>query len=229
MHGTTPHRGRNPYIHGMANRRVGIWVIGAFGNVGASVALGLAALRRGLCSTTGLVTAMPEFESADLDAPTDFVFGGHDVRPSDLATEAAAVGGARPAFPSTLVEQCRRDLTTWSDNVRPGLAGTRPREAAERLRTDWSEFTSRHELSQLVVINLASTEAVPTSASEWPTSAHYAMAAVEAGLPYVNFTPSIGADLPGILAQAERNGVPVAGSDGKTGEDRKSTRLNSSH
>src|SRR5262249_17042498 len=37
----------------MANRRVGIWLIGACGGVGTTAALGLAALRRGLTDTTG--------------------------------------------------------------------------------------------------------------------------------------------------------------------------------
>ena len=53
----------------MATRRVGLWLIGAFGGVGSTVALGLAALARKLTSPTGLVTALPVCEGLDLDSP----------------------------------------------------------------------------------------------------------------------------------------------------------------
>ena len=52
----------------MANRRVGIWLIGVFGGVGSTVAMGLSAMSRGLASTTGLVTAGPGPSRRDLDA-----------------------------------------------------------------------------------------------------------------------------------------------------------------
>jgi myo-inositol-1-phosphate synthase len=46
----------------------------------------------------------------------------------------------------------------------------------------------------------------------------YAYAAIQAGYSYVNFTPSIGALFPAMVQLAEREGVPVMGNDGKTGE-----------
>ena len=51
-----------------------------------------------------------------------------------------------------------------------------------------------------------------------PPSALYALAAIEVGAAFVDFTPSVGARLPAIEALAEAHEVPVAGSDGKTGE-----------
>ena len=51
-----------------SNRRVGLWLIGAFGGVGTTAALGLAALSRGLTDDTSLVTALPLFDGLDLDA-----------------------------------------------------------------------------------------------------------------------------------------------------------------
>jgi len=51
-----------------------------------------------------------------------------------------------------------------------------------------------------------------------PPSALYALAAIETGCAYVDFTPSVGARLPAIEALAEAHDVPLAGSDGKTGE-----------
>ena len=63
----------------MTQRRVGLWLIGAYGGVGATAALGLAALARGLTDTTSLVTALPLFEGLGLDEPAQFVLGGHDI------------------------------------------------------------------------------------------------------------------------------------------------------
>jgi myo-inositol-1-phosphate synthase len=45
----------------------------------------------------------------------------------------------------------------------------------------------------------------------------YALAAVAAGVPVVNFTPN-SVEIPLLLDQAVRQGVPVAGRDGKTGQ-----------
>ena len=64
----------------MSQRRVGLWLIGAFGGVGTTATLGLSAWSRGLIDTTSLVTALPLFEPLKLDAPTSFVVGGHEIR-----------------------------------------------------------------------------------------------------------------------------------------------------
>jgi myo-inositol-1-phosphate synthase len=55
-------------------------------------------------------------------------------------------------------------------------------------------------------------------ATALPPSAWYAFAAIEAGFPFVNFTPSAGAALPALIALAEQRRVPLSGQDGKTGE-----------
>jgi myo-inositol-1-phosphate synthase len=51
-----------------------------------------------------------------------------------------------------------------------------------------------------------------------PTSSVYAFAALDAGFPYVNMTPSRGATLPALEELAQKRGVPHAGQDLKTGE-----------
>ncbi|MBX7103443.1 MAG: inositol-3-phosphate synthase [Gemmataceae bacterium] len=214
----------------MASRRVGIWLIGAGGAVGASVALGLSALCRGQIDTTGLVSALPHFRSLDLDPLDSIVLGGHDIREYDLATEAAKVGGGTPAYPPRLVDACRPDLDTWTRNGRPRAA------SVADFQRDLAEFATRHNLTQLVVINVASTEspAEPHPAHDsaeklmaaartgdyrsMPPSGWDALATISSGHPYVNFTPSCGCNLPGLLELASQRGVPVAGSDAKTGE-----------
>ena len=51
-----------------------------------------------------------------------------------------------------------------------------------------------------------------------PPSSLYALAAIETGCAFVDFTPSVGARLPALEALAETHELPLAGSDGKTGE-----------
>ncbi|MEV0122489.1 inositol-3-phosphate synthase [Streptomyces sp. NPDC050703] len=51
-----------------------------------------------------------------------------------------------------------------------------------------------------------------------PASSLYAAAALRAGCPYVNFTPSTGLHHPGLAEAARAAGLPHAGRDGKTGQ-----------
>ena len=60
-------------------------LVGAFGGVGTTITLGLSAMARGMMPTTGLVTALPQFEGLGLPEPGDFIVGGHDIRASSFA------------------------------------------------------------------------------------------------------------------------------------------------
>jgi myo-inositol-1-phosphate synthase len=55
-------------------------------------------------------------------------------------------------------------------------------------------------------------------ASVLSSSSIYALAAFEAGCPFINFTPSPGIAVPAIQQRAKELGLPYMGSDGKTGE-----------
>ena len=238
----------------MSTRRVGLWLIGAYGGVAGTVALGLAALRRGLTGTTALTTALPLFAGLDLDGPDAFVLGGHDIRPSGFRQAVLELHERSNVFRHDVVEACLPDLDAWSANVRPGTvlhAGAAvaklaelpetqradtPRAVIDRVQADLRHFQETHRLDQLVVVNVASTEppfetgAVHASADRLaaalgqrhnpvlPASGLYAWAALELGLPYVNFTPSLGASAPALAELAERHGAVYAGKDGKTGE-----------
>jgi myo-inositol-1-phosphate synthase len=111
-------------------------------------------------------------------------------------------------------------------------AGETVRDAIRRLTRDLRTFAAGEPT---VVVNLASTEPPPDpTIASWeldafeqaldrddpriPASSLYAYAALRAGLPYVNFTPSAGASLPALVELARTAGVPLAGRDGKTGE-----------
>jgi myo-inositol-1-phosphate synthase len=110
-----------------------------------------------------------------------------------------------------------------------------PRGIVRRLQADLSEFQKRYALDSIVVVNIASTEplsdvrawpatwadaehALGQAECPLPASSLYAIAALDLGLPYVNFTPSLGALPAGIDELARQRGTCHAGRDGKTGE-----------
>ena len=118
-----------------------------------------------------------------------------------------------------------------------GLEKERSGSAAiERLSMDIDAFRQRHSLDSVVVIHVASSEppfrrhaaharfdklqrALSKPGSNvLPTSSLYALAAIEGGCPFINFTPSLGVNVPAIQERARILGVPFMGRDGKTGE-----------
>jgi myo-inositol-1-phosphate synthase len=157
-------------------RRVGLWLVGAFGGVGTTVALGLSALARGRTPTTGLVTALPMFEGLDLPAPADFVVGGHDIRQGSFEESAEEFRRNSGVFEADLIATCRDDLAAASARVRPGTKlGSGPaisklgtwgdaqparsaREAVDRIAADLAAFVEAEGVEHLVVMNVASTE-----------------------------------------------------------------------
>ena len=122
---------------------------------------------------------------------------------------------------------------------RAATASGSARQAIDRLVADIRAF-ARGEPT--VVVNVTSTEPAPAAAlMDWdaaalqsavddddpriPASCLYALAAIEAGCPHANFTPSAGASLPAVAEIARAAGVPLAGRDGKTGETLLKTAL----
>jgi myo-inositol-1-phosphate synthase len=108
-----------------------------------------------------------------------------------------------------------------------------PREAVDRLRRDFSQFAENNDLEHVVVVNVASTEPpsdtalVPDTWAELdrrldenllPASSLYAMAALDRGCSYINFTPSLGSSLPALEELTRLRGTRHMGCDGKTGE-----------
>jgi len=110
-----------------------------------------------------------------------------------------------------------------------------PRQTIDRIQSDLKNFQKANDLEHVVVMSVASTEppfqtgvqhqtlkamnaALDAGENVLPTSSMYAWAAVELGMPFVNFTPSLGASFPAIQELAKIKGAPLAGQDGKTGE-----------
>ncbi|MFJ3929034.1 MULTISPECIES: inositol-3-phosphate synthase [unclassified Streptomyces] len=200
----------------------GVWLVGARGSVATTVIAGHAALGRDRSAPTAMVTHGPAFEGAGLPALEELVFGGHDTAALPLSDRAAGLAQAG-VLPSGLPALVREDLAKADAEIRAGSPYAVDRRAGQRLidrlAGDIHAFRARHRRERVVVVNLASTEAAPRPGSRgWPPSSLYAAAAVEAGCPYVNFTPSTGMDLPALAGAAQARGLPCAGRDGKTGQ-----------
>ncbi|WDV55700.1 inositol-3-phosphate synthase [Streptomyces coeruleorubidus] len=200
--------------------RVGVWLIGARGSVATTVVAGCAAVTAGLHPPTGMVTETPPFAGSGLPALSSLVFGGHDTLdcPLPKRAEALAAGGV---LPPGLTSAVTAELAAADREIRPGgpLAGD-TRDAEQLINAfaaDIQDFARRHGLSRAVVVNVASTEPAPTG-DALPPSSLYAAAALRAGCPYVNFTPSTGLHHPALASQARSSGLPYAGRDGKTGQ-----------
>ncbi|MFD5265077.1 inositol-3-phosphate synthase [Streptomyces sp. NPDC058335] len=200
--------------------RVGVWLIGARGSVATTVVAGCAALTAGLRPPTGLVTETPAFADSGLPALSSLVFGGHDTLDCPLpkrAEQLAAGGVLPPGLPAAV----GAELAAADREIRPGgpLPGdTRDEEELiSAFVTDLRDFVRRHGLARAVVVNVASTEPAPAGPA-LPASSLYAAAALRAGCPYANFTPSTGLHHPGLAGLAASSGLPHAGRDGKTGQ-----------
>ncbi|MFG2755347.1 inositol-3-phosphate synthase [Streptomyces wuyuanensis] len=203
-------------------RRTGVWLIGARGSVATTAITGCAAVTAGLHPATGMVTETPPFATAALPSLSSLVFGGHDTTacPLPKRAEHLAAGGV---LPHRLPTALRAELTAADDEIRTGgpLPGdTRTDdELITAFAADITAFVRRHDLARAVVVNVASTEPAPAPGSaRLPASSLYAAAAIRAGSPYVNFTPSTGLRTPALEDAARTAGLPHAGRDGKTGQ-----------
>ncbi|NIJ13424.1 myo-inositol-1-phosphate synthase [Saccharomonospora amisosensis] len=217
----------------------GLWLIGARGSVATTAISGLLALRAKVIRPVGCVSALPTFEHAGLPDWDEIHLGGHDIvdTPLEKRAELLAESGV---IPPAVFEAVRTGLSEVDTEIRCGYhpathAGSQA-DAARRLSDDLAEFAQRNGLARVVVLSVSSTEPVFPSLPEHatlkaleaamavpgrtvlPPSSVSAYAALRAGCPYVDFTPSTGIRLPGLRELAGLSDLPYAGCDGKTGE-----------
>ncbi|GGV77209.1 MULTISPECIES: inositol-3-phosphate synthase [Streptomyces] len=199
---------------------VGVWLIGARGSVATTVVAGCAALAAGLHPPTGMLTETSAFSGSGLPALSSLVFGGHDTAHCPLPKRAEELTAAG-VLPHGLTTAVAAELAAADREIRPGgpVAGDRrePEELIAAFAADIQDFTRRTGAARTVVVNVASTEPAPQG-TDLPPSSLYAAAALRAGCPYVNFTPSTGLHHPALAPLATESGLPYAGRDGKTGQ-----------
>ncbi len=225
----------------MTKRKLGIAVVGIGGAVGTTMAAGIELIRKGTAGTQGLPLA--EIVDTGLAEYEEIVIAGWDLYGSNLA-KAAEEHDVLTLKQFNAVEEVLRNSKPWAAVGNPDfvtniegenrISSASHRAAIERIKRDIEKFKA--EAESVVVINLASTEKLAVEGNEiFNTLAGfeqalddddaavspamlYAYAAISAGVPYGNFTPSVAADIPALIELAEQAGVPIAGKDGKTGQ-----------
>ena len=225
----------------MTSRKLGIAVVGIGGAVGTTMVAGIELIKKGLVSTDGL----PLAGIADdiLVDYGDIVFAGWDVFPDHLA-KAAEQHEVLTLKQFAAVEEALRTIKPWPaiadskflSNIDGSnhLSMASHRESIDKVKSDLAEF--RTTVDSVVVINLASTEklaaegnesfnsladlekALDENSNDISPAMLYAYAAIAEGVPYGNFTPSLAADVPALIEFADKQKVPIAGKDGKTGQ-----------
>ena len=225
-----------------SHRPLGVAIVGLGGAVATTAVAGSILLRRGRQGPNGLPLA--EFGDLDLARYDRLVFAGWDLFDKDLATAARAHGVLSDEQLSA-VEDEMSVMYPWPALAnRRFCAGVvaEGEDSALTLREQVAEVQRRLRDfatsvgGPVVVVNLASTEhaldadtpayqtpeafeaALDADGEEVSPAMVYAYAAITAGIPYGNFTPSAAADIPALRELALRRGVPVAGKDGKTGQ-----------
>ena len=225
----------------MSERKLGIAIIGLGGAVGTTMVAGIELLKKGFIGTEGLPLA--DFD-ADLVSYENIKFAGWDLFGEHLA-KAAEEHDVLTHKQFVAVEEDLRKIKPWravgNKSFLENIEGENQfsatdshRDTIEKIQKDLREF--KKTCDSTVVINLASTEkladegnemfnsladfekALDANKQEISPSMLYAYAAISEQIPYGNFTPSVSADIPALIEFAQKQGVPIAGKDGKTGQ-----------
>jgi myo-inositol-1-phosphate synthase len=155
---------------------VGVWLVGARGNIATTAMVGAAAVARGEADTTGMVSARPPVSRLDLPAVENLSFGGHDIRSGSVVDDARELAETNGMPRASTVEAVADDLRGLDDHVRVGTAlncGERVealadaelleadrsvREIVDRIRADVDAFRRAEGLDRVVMVNVASSE-----------------------------------------------------------------------
>ncbi|VFN04774.1 MAG: myo-inositol-1-phosphate synthase [Candidatus Kentron sp. G] len=190
-------------------------------------------------------------DTLGLTSLPQLVFGAWDIRPDDAFAAAMTAGVLEPNLLDTL-RPTLEDIHPMPGVFHAGWLPTMEaphikrdrghRAKAEALRRDIREFMATHGCERGVMLWCASTEvrhepaschldlsafqhALDTDDPTMSPTQLYAWAAIEEGLPFVNGSPNSALELPALQTLAMEEGVPVAGSDFKTGQTLVKTTL----
>jgi myo-inositol-1-phosphate synthase len=222
-------------------RNLGIAIVGLGGAVATTAVAGSILIRKGLQDKVGLPLA--EFEELDLISYDHIHYRGWDIYDDNLF-EAARKHEVLNDSRLSLIEDELKAIKPWpassNNNFCSGVTNgndTRKslREQIKSIENHLYDF-AREIVGPVVMINLASTEhavntedaifqsveafekALDENSDKISPAMLYAYAAIKTNVPYANFTPSMGVDIPALLELSARCRVPVAGKDGKTGQ-----------
>lgn len=160
-----------------------VWLVGMYGVVATTTAVGIAALKRNLIDSTGLVSALPQFEGIDKYADIKNVeIGGHEIRDLDRNMYDATLEHweVNRHFPRDILDAVKDELARYKAKRGTGINcgtginefknlnplerdGYTLREIVDILIDDLKKFRD----DETVMINVASTEPVAPYNSEY--------------------------------------------------------------
>jgi myo-inositol-1-phosphate synthase len=176
--------------------------------------------------------------------PKDFVIGGWDIRGGncyDAAKEARVFEDKDIDSVAKELESIKAMPGVFDSYYVKRLKGTCIKEGKnkyelmEQIRQDIRNFKAQNHLDRLVVVWCASTEiyikqsevhqslqslekGMKENHIDVAPSMLYAYAAIAEGVPFINGAPNLTTDIPAMLEFADKQCVPLAGKDFKTGQ-----------
>ena len=226
----------------LAPQNLGVAIIGLGGAVATTAIAGSLLLKKGIHSKAGLPLA--EFDQLDLTKYENLVFRGWDLYDSNL-NEAARHHAVLDKEQLQAVEGELSEIKPWpavsNKEFCEGVAlkdedrTVSLKDQVQKITRDIQSFEKEIN-APVIIINLASTEhaidmdnkyfatlagfeeGLESNVEDISPAMLYAYAAIKNGNPYANFTPSVAVDIPALVEFAEKQNVPVAGKDGKTGQ-----------
>lgn len=226
--------------------RVGVLLVGLNGATASTFAGGIAAMAMGAVPVSYGTTGLHTFDELNLCDPSVIVVGGWDLVPGSLADALARHGILPPALlarvePTTrLVRAMPAPRTTLDIPIEPTHAEywfpPSILQGVERLRDDIHRFQESNAVESVAVIYVGSPhkrgviplssvniddllQSSPTLTIDLvPSGLLFAVAAIQAGAAFLDFTASETLETSGLLDFAKSNSVQVAGRDGSTGQ-----------
>ena len=178
---------------------------------------------------------------ANLD---DIVFGGWDPIDDNAYEAAMRAGVLEPHHLQPIREELENIKPmsavfeqSWVKNLEGSNVkdGVNKLDLAEQLMEDMEQFKQTHDCDRLVIVWCGSTEAhqeiqevhksleafengLKNNDPNISPSQIYAYAAISKEIPFANGAPNLSVDIPAIIEFAEKNNVPIAGKDFKSGQ-----------
>ncbi|MDZ7816719.1 MAG: inositol-3-phosphate synthase [Planctomycetota bacterium] len=152
----------------------GVMLVGVYGSVALCTMIGAIARRLGKTDDTGMVSTLEEFSHLSLPEPSQWVWGGWDIRNTSLIASARELHEVTGSISSQLFESVSGELEKIEKNVFRGSGyGLREllsrfddieltdRNAAQsvlQMKEDIVAFRRMNSLDRVIVVNVASTE-----------------------------------------------------------------------
>lgn len=166
-------------IGNIMSDKVGVWIIGIYGNISSLVIGGTKLLSEGI-SPIGILTELEDFEDLNLLPFDSIIFGGHDIRKGSISKSFDNMcNDAHIKLNDQMFNKLSEYFSDVEKNVRVGTSVgcgkivSQFKDADENLGhleditnkiiKDLKEFKDKNNLKKVIVINLSSTEPpIPT-------------------------------------------------------------------